>query len=82
MNTVPSTLKFFFASWRPLFARKLNERSSRPPMSVTSVTLNFAGAAWTSDFAAPVPAPSASIRTAISAAATSGMNVRTFTYPP
>ena len=51
-------------------------------MSVTSVTLYFAGAAWTSDFAAPVPAPSASVRTAISAAATSGMNLRTFTYPP
>jgi hypothetical protein len=31
---------------------------------------------------APVPAPSANTRTAISAAATSGMNVRTFTYPP
>jgi hypothetical protein len=51
-------------------------------MSVTRVTLYGAGAAWTSDFAEPVPVPTAMTSTAISAAATSGMNVRTFTYPP
>ena len=51
-------------------------------MSVTSATLYGAGAALTSVFAEPVPAPSASVRTAMSAAAMSGISLRTFTYPP
>src|SRR5262245_24590898 len=39
MSVRPWTPSCCFASWRPLFARKLNERSLRPPMSVTSPTL-------------------------------------------
>ena len=53
-------------------------------MSVTSATLNAAcfacGAAATSDVRRP--AGNRQRQTATSAAATSGMNMRAFTYPP
>src|SRR6478672_321472 len=41
MSTRPSTPSWLFASSRPLLARALNERSLRPPMSVTRPTLIF-----------------------------------------
>src|SRR6476620_8185782 len=41
MSTRPSTPSLLLASSRPLLARALNERSLRPPMSVTRPTLIF-----------------------------------------